>query len=126
MNKNKKIFIVFQIVFVSLMILIFLSRTVFAFDPDWNIGNKYSAEETGNAIYQIGGAVVNILTIIAATVGVVMLIMLGIQYMFASAEGRAEVKKTLPIFLIGAAISFSALAILKVIQTFIEDNINNV
>lgn len=124
MNKNKKLFIIFQIALISLIVLMFLSQTVFAYDYNWNIYDNYEAGETGDAIYQVGGTVINILTIVAATVGVAILVIIGIRYMTTAPMGRAEIKKQLPFFITGAVISFAALAILKVIQIFIEENIN--
>lgn len=81
----------------------------------------------GNVIYSVMGTVINIVTIIGAGIGIIMLIWLAIRYMntYHPAE-KAEIKKQIPIYVTGAVILFSASTILKIIQMFVNGNINTI
>lgn len=76
-----------------------------------------------NAVTNVIGAIISIARIVGAGVAIIMLIVLAIQYIAASPEGKAEVKKNSTIYIVGAVILFTASAILGIIQNFAEDNI---
>lgn len=68
----------------------------------------------------IAGTVSTILGIIkwaGAAIAVGMLMFIGIKYVTASPDGKAEIKKTAIIYVLGAVLIFSASAILGIIQT---------
>lgn len=94
------------------------------------IGTKLKIKvhgNTSNAVYSVMGTVINIVSIAGAGIAVIMLIWLAIRYIntYHPTE-KAEVKKQLPVYITGAVILFSASAILKIIQMFVEGNINNI
>ena len=62
-----------------------------------------------------GANVVDIITTIGIIVAVVVLLVLGIKYMMGSASEKAEYKKTMIPYLIGAIIIFGASAIAKAV-----------
>ena len=62
-----------------------------------------------------GANVVDIITTIGIIVAVVVLLILGIKYMMGSASEKAEYKKTMIPYLIGAIIIFGASAIAKAV-----------
>ena len=76
-----------------------------------------------NAVTNVIGAIISIARIVGAGVAIIMLIVIAIQYIAASPEGKAEVKKNSTIYIVGAVILFTASAILGIIQNFAEDNI---
>lgn len=125
--KTKKLEKIFVIVCTILLIMICSCKTVFAWEPDWNAVEGHEAGNTGNAIYSIMGAVINIASIIGAGIAIIMLIWLAIRYLntYHPAE-KAEIKKQLPMYILGAVILFGASAFLKIIQMFVDDNINNI
>ena len=57
--------------------------------------------------------------IIGVFVAVAMLIILGMKFMIASAEEKAEIKKHLTVYVIGAVSMFGAAGILEIVQKFI-------
>ena len=73
--------------------------------------------ETGT-IESLGGQIIRIISVIGSVVSIVVLVVLGIKYMMGSAEERAEYKKTLLPYVIGACLVFAASAIAGVIYGF--------
>ena len=59
----------------------------------------------------IGNGVLQVLSIVGSGLSIVFLIFLGIRYMMGSLEERAQYKKTLLPYVIGAAFVFCASAI---------------
>ena len=80
----------------------------------------------GNTVTNVMGAAINIVSTVAAGVAIIMLIVLGIQYTSKGAEGKAEAKKDLTGYIIGAVLLFGTSGLLKLIQMFIDANLNNV
>lgn len=58
-----------------------------------------------------------IITWAGAAIAVGMLMFIGIKYVTASPEGKAEIKKTAMYYVLGAILIFSASAILGIIRT---------
>ncbi|MBR1540343.1 MAG: hypothetical protein IJ629_04150 [Clostridia bacterium] len=80
----------------------------------------------GNTVTNVMGAAINIVSTVAAGVAIIMLVVLGIQYTSKGAEGKAEAKKDLTGYIIGAVLLFGTSGLLKLIQMFIDANLNNV
>ena len=81
---------------------------------------------TGNSgidvggITKIGNDIVTILSTIGIVVSVIVLVVLGIKYMMGSAEEKAEYKKTLMPYVIGAGLVFAASSIATVVYNFMQ------
>lgn len=76
--------------------------------------------ESGNnadtsGIEGVGANVVGIVTTIGIIVAVIVLLILGIKYMMGSASEKAEYKKTMIPYLVGAVLIFGASAIAKAV-----------
>ena len=112
--KNKSLKIV-MILFTTLM-LIFISISSLALTPGEMNG---SANATGvNSITNVGNSIIGILQVVGIVLSVVILIVLGIKYMMGSAEEKAEYKKTMMPYIVGAALIFAASALAQVIYQF--------
>ena len=85
--------------------------------------NGGSADTSG--IKGFGANVVDIITTIAIIVAVVVLLVLGIKYMMGSAAEKAEYKKTMIPYLIGAVLVFGAAAIARAV-TIMSQTITSV
>ena len=72
-----------------------------------------SLKDTSNSIY-------NTLLMISFVVVAIVGIILGIKFMMAGVEEKADVKKSLIIFLIGTGVAYGAFAISKVLITFLN------
>ena len=68
-----------------------------------------------SGVASLGGQIVGIIQIIGIVVAVVILLVLGIKYMTGSAQEKAEYKKTMIPYIIGAILIFAASTIVNVI-----------
>ena len=97
-----------KIIATILMIIsiVLLSTSVFAgeFRPS---GVTINTSDTGT-VQNVGSRILGIVRVVGTIVAVAMLIVLGIKYMMGSAEERAEYKKTLFPYFIGAVLIFAA------------------
>ncbi len=69
----------------------------------------------------LGNQLITILTIVGSVVSVIVLIVLGIKYMMGSAEEKAEYKKTMMPYIVGAALIFAASTIAGVLYSFLSN-----
>ena len=69
-------------------------------------------------IRRIGGQIVGTLQSVGTIVSVIILVVIGIKYMIGSAEERAEYKKTMMPYLIGAVLIFASVTIANMVYTF--------
>ncbi len=101
----KKVQKLLSIVLLAVMMVSVFSTVVFATTP-----NQITADKTidDNTIKTLGQRVVGILQAVGIVLSVVILIVIGIKYMMGSAEEKAEYKKTLMPYVIGAALIFAA------------------
>ena len=77
------------------------------------VGPLNVAPNTNSAdnVAKIGNTVLGIIQVIGTVVAVGVLMVIGIKYMMGSAEEKAEYKKTMIPYLIGAVILFAAVNI---------------
>lgn len=109
-KKVQKILIAFTI---FLIIVSFLCSFTYAFDPaNWAPGEMGEATKFKN----VGNSIIGILQVIGSFTSVAVLIILGIKYMAGSVEEKAEYKKTLLPYLIGAIMVFAITNILPLVQ----------
>lgn len=107
-----------------LFIVSFLSGIVLAAADAGNIidGMESSADTSSadtSSLTSIGGQVLNVLQIAGIVIGVIILVILGVKYMTGSLEEKAEYKKTMIPYLVGAVIIFAGPMIAKAIFTMI-------
>ena len=76
-----------------------------------------SVSGTGQ-IATLGNQAITIMSVVGSVVAVIVLIVLGLKYMMGSTEEKAEYKKTLMPYVIGATFIFAASAIAGVIYNF--------
>lgn len=67
------------------------------------------------SVMNVGKMVVAIVQTVGIVVAVVVLLVLGIKYMMGSAEEKAEYKKTMIPYLVGAVLIFAATTIVNVV-----------
>lgn len=70
--------------------------------------------DTGK-ITELGGQAITIISTIGSVAAVIVLIVLGLKYMMGSTEEKAEYKKTLMPYVIGAVLVFAASTIAGVV-----------
>lgn len=113
MKKN-----VLKIITILLITMIVLSISIssFALEPTDLTGN--TNVNGVDQITSVGNDVIGILQIVGIVLSVVVLIVLGIKYMMGSAEEKAEYKKTMMPYIVGAAFIFMASVLAQVIYQF--------
>ena len=106
-------------VIIMIMMIISLLTNVMAADPvkPGDVDATKSDVNVGG-ITSIGGDIVRVITTIGVVVSIIVLIVLGIKYMMGSAEEKAEYKKTLMPYIIGAGLVFAASGIATVVYNF--------
>ncbi|MEE0865589.1 MAG: TrbC/VirB2 family protein [Clostridia bacterium] len=117
MKKTTKV--IFSIILVSIIIManiIPVLAATGAIDPSGIKGTATNTERMEN----IGGQIVTIVSVAGSIIAVVVLIVLGIKYMMGSAEEKAEYKKTLLPYIIGAGFVFAASALAGIVYTFAQ------
>ena len=99
-----------------------LSQIVLANDStDVNItqfDQKHDDSGAKSAVSNIIGTIIDVARTIGVGVAIIMLIVLAIQYISASPEGKAELKKTATIYVVGAVVLFAASGILTIVKRF--------
>ena len=109
MKKQVKII---SIVLVVIMVLLSISNIVLATDVPGQIQTIGKGNSTDTTkISNFGATLVTILQTVGVAAAIIILLILGIKYMMGSAEEKAEYKKTMIPYLIGAALLFGASAI---------------
>ena len=74
----------------------------------------------GDEIQDIGGRILGVLQTIGVVLAVIILVILGIKYMMGSAEEKAEYKKTMVPYLVGAVFIFAAPILANIIYNFVK------
>ena len=113
----KKLVKVLTAIMMITLLFVTISNVVLAAPPNPNnyTGNDdYSVDSVGT----LGNQIIQILSTIGSIASVIVLIIIGIKYMMGSAEEKAEYKKTLMPYVIGAALVFAASAIAGIIYGF--------
>ena len=113
MKKTSKVIVMLLVVMMTIATVL----PVFA-APDPSKYNGTGATANTTKIDTLGQNIISIVSTIGSIVSVVVLIVLGVKYMMGSAEEKAEYKKTLLPYIIGAALVFAASTIASVVFNF--------
>ena len=105
-----------KILIFSLLIILVLSNSVHALTLDSLTGDPGNAE----GIKDAGGKIITVISVMGSLVSVIVLIALGIKYMIGSVEEKAQYKKTLLPYVIGATFVFAGSTIAGIIYGIIN------
>ena len=114
MKKQVKIL---SIALIVLTVLLAISNVVLATDIPGKIETiaKGNANANPDKVVNLGATIVTIMQTVGIVVAVVVLLILGIKYMMGSAEEKAEYKKTMIPYLVGAILIFASTTIVNVV-----------
>ena len=115
--KNKTIKIISSIMLV-MMVLFSMSNLVLGTTLDVEITPEKS--EASDAVNSAANIILGIVQVVAIAVAVIMLIVLAIKYISASPEGKADIKKSATMYVVGAILLFAASGILQILKQFAE------
>lgn len=120
MKKMSKILSAVLIVMMVVMVAtpVMAAKAAVSTTPGQLVGDN-SVDTSG--ISGMGNKLITILTTFGIVVSVIVLVVLGIKYMMGSAEEKAEYKKTLMPYVIGAGLVFAASSIAQIIYSFMSN-----
>ena len=113
---NKKTLKVITIVSTVVLMLCICTLSFAAASPA-ELKGKINTDGTAE-IDNFGGRIMGILQVGGIVIAVVVLMVLGIKYMMGSAEEKAEYKKTMIPYVIGAILLFAATTIANMVYQF--------
>lgn len=115
--KNKTLKIM-AIVILTIISTLLITSNVLANGLDTEITPQASNAATN--VTKVAGQVLNIIQIVGIAVATIMLTILGIRYVSLSPNEKAEYKKGLTIYVIGAVLLFGASILIGVIKNFVS------
>lgn len=123
---NKKTIKILSILLTFVMVITMMSTSVFAADGAKEEDEKFTPTDItitqnggGTAqVKKLGGDLIGLLQTAGVIVAVIILIVLGIRYMMGSTAEKAEYKKTMMPYFIGAILIFGAVAVAEVVFQF--------
>ena len=114
MKKTSK----FLVALCIMLSILMLGVTCFATDgmitPD-NFKPTSLNSSTTSGLVNVGQMIVSVVQTVGVLVAVVILLVLGIKYMMGSAEEKADYKKSMIPYLVGAVLIFAASAITGIV-----------
>lgn len=108
---------IISILLIALM-MIAIVTPVFAGDYRPSQVKTDTAVEGADKVKSVGNNVTSVIRIVGTIVAVAILIVLGIKYMMGSAEEKAEYKKTLFPYIVGAVLIFAASNLADVVYSW--------
>ena len=117
--KDKTLKIMSVLILIA-MVVMCLSNIVMAADSDLLDPKGVIATSTtaSGSVSTIVSQVLGIVQVIAIGVAVIMLVVLAIKYISAAPSEKADIKKGLTVYIIGAILLFGASGILQIIKSF--------
>ena len=112
---NKKVLRVITII-CTVLVMICISTPIFAALDPTGLNGQISNDV--NSFDNIGKNIVGAIRAIGTIISVGVLMVLGIKYMMGSSEEKAEYKKTMIPYLIGAILLFAASNIAQMVYNF--------
>lgn len=113
-NKVKKIVTILA----TVLCIVLISTACLAADIDPSkIDGKSDKVDVTN-VERIGNSIATIIRNVGIVAAVIILMILGVKYMIGSAEEKAEYKKTMIPYIVGAVILFGASGIAQAVITF--------
>ena len=120
MNKTIKIL---SIVIIAIMLVVSISSMSFAAKPDEVTKTLQTGSEAVQSqdVTNFGSTLIGILQIAGTIAAVVILMVVGIKYMMGSAEEKAEYKKVMIPYIIGAVLLFAAPNLVRVVYSLSQN-----
>lgn len=105
---------VYKIIAIMTIVITILSLTTLSYG--FGVGDLTGTQDVEVAsLKKAGNTIITVITTVGIVISVVMLIVIGIKYMMGSTSEKAEYKKSLLPYVIGAGILFAASSIAQII-----------
>lgn len=110
-KKTNKLILVLSIILIILMIV----TSCYAEIKPGDLTNGSVSAEGENELTSLGANIVSVVQTIGVVISVVILLVLGIKYMTGSAEEKADYKKSMIPYLVGAVLIFASTTIVNIV-----------
>ena len=115
--KTKKVVMIIRILLI-MVVIASLANSVLAYSPNtWTATENVTSEMTN-----LVGKILGFVQIVGSAIAVIMIVVLGIKYMVGSVEEKAEYKKTMIPYAVGAICIFGASNIAKFVYDAVTGN----
>ena len=115
---NKKTIKIISAILMSMILIFSVSNMVFA---EVNPGTlKGSDPSNTSAIEGFGNQIIGVLRVVGSVAAVIILMILGFKYMMGSAEDKADYKKSMIPYIVGAVCIFLAPMIAGAVYDFLK------
>ena len=98
-----------------LAILCSLANIVFGSAIITSLSGDKTTAITSTGMTNLGGKIIGTIQVLGIIIAIVVLLVLGIKYMVGSAEEKAEYKKTMMPYVVGALLIFAASTIVNIL-----------
>lgn len=115
---NTKTLKILTTVATILLVIAMGATTVLGAELTPNQVKANASTNTVNSLNSIGGSILGVLQAVGTILAVIIITVIGIKYMLGSAEEKAEYKKTMMPYIIGAVIIFAAPTIANIVYNF--------
>ena len=110
----KKSIKVISTLLLTIMLVASIAGTVLAVDPNTVLNGLNG---NGNVQTKVGNNIVTIIQVVGIVIAVIVLLVIGIKYMMGSASEKAEYKKTMIPYIVGAVLIFAGTSLVRVIYS---------
>lgn len=114
----KKSIKVISTLLLAIMLVTSIAGTVLAFDPNTVLNElNGNGNVQTNDLTKVGNNIVTIIQVVGIVIAVIVLLVIGIKYMMGSASEKAEYKKTMIPYIVGAVLIFAGTSLVRVIYS---------
>ena len=114
----KKSIKVISTLLLAIMLVTSIAGTVLAVDPNTVLnGLNGNSNVQTNDLIKVGNNIVTIIQVVGIVIAVIVLLVIGIKYMMGSASEKAEYKKTMIPYIVGAVLIFAGTSLVRVIYS---------
>lgn len=114
----KKSIKVISTLLLAIMLVASVAGTVLAVDPNTVLnGLDGNGNVQTNDLTKVGNNIVTIIQVVGIVIAVIVLLIIGIKYMMGSASEKAEYKKTMIPYIVGAVLIFAGTSLVRVIYS---------
>ena len=114
----KKSIKVISTLLLAIMLVTSIAGTVLAVDPNTVLnGLDGNGNVQINDLTKVGNNIVTIIQVVGIVIAVIVLLVVGIKYMMGSASEKAEYKKTMIPYIVGAVLIFAGTSLVRVIYS---------
>lgn len=114
----KKSIKVISTLLLTIMLVASIAGTVLAVDPNTVLNElNGNGNVQTNDLTKVGNNIVTIIQVVGIVIAVIVLLVIGIKYMMGSASEKAEYKKTMIPYIVGAVLIFAGTSLVRVIYS---------